>query len=163
MNRIYLLLFSVVLLTGCSHKSEFEQSAGDLTKEIKYVYNYFVASNSARPEFVAERWCEQHHSWDYEDCGPDGYAVYTENEKSLVKRITMKGKTSYSANIYYTLLISGTDHGEVCKKLRDIFGEPLRVRTLHGGDYCEWKTIDNIEVAVEKSSVLSYVSFILCQ
>lgn len=55
MNRFFLLLFGICLFfTGCSNKSEFEQSAGDLTKEIKYVYNYFAARNSARPEFVAK-------------------------------------------------------------------------------------------------------------
>ena len=89
--------------------------------------------------------------------------LYTESEKSLVKRISMKGKTSYSASTYYTLLISGAEHEEVCKVLRDFLGDPLRARTLHGGDYFEWKTDENIEVAVEKSSLSSYVTFVVCQ
>lgn len=80
-----------------------------------------------------------------------------------MKRISMKGKTSYSASTYYTLLISGAEHEEVCKVLRDFLGDPLRARILHGGDYFEWKTDENIEVAVEKSSLSSYVTFVVCQ
>ena len=66
--------------------------------------------------------------------------LYTENEKSLLKRISMKSRTSYRESTYYTLLIFGADHEEVCKVLKD-----------------------TIEVAVEKSSLPSYVTFAVCQ
>lgn len=65
--------------------------------------------------------------------------LYTENEKSLLKRISMKGMTSYRESSYYTLLICA-DHEEVCKVQKD-----------------------TIEVAVEKSSLPSYVTFAVCQ
>lgn len=155
------MLFVCFITISCkSEKSRLEKSAGNLTEEIEYVYDYFTSSYMVSPAFSAKRWCEINCSWNYEDCGPRGFSVYTENEKALIKQIYIKNKDSYSESVSYSIDIHGISHENVCQVLKEIFGEPLWTKTLHGGDYCQWETDKNIEVSVEKSDV-SRSSFLL--
>ena len=135
-----------------TNKRSLQETSGNLQAEIEYVYSFFQAMHYSSPAKSAEGWCANNSSWNYEDNGPGGYVVYTEDRDSYVRKVGMHDN-------YYTADFFSTPHENVCQSLRNIFGEPSRTSTLHEGEYSEWNTDDGIKISVEKDGISSTISF----
>ena len=135
-----------------TNKSSLLDSSGNLQAEIEYVYSFFKAQHYSSPAKSAEAWCTINSSWNYEDNGPRGYYVSTDDGDSYVRIVSMHDH-------YYVAQIFSVPHESICQSLKNIFGEPYSTSTLNGSEYSEWHTDDGINISVEKDGISSSISF----